>query len=217
MAKKTANHLWTIVLVASIVLILTSALITWRAQGDLLSWVIRELALLGYICVFVSIVSTSYKRQVKEYFGQPFLAVHHVPSVAGLVFLTLHPLGVAWDYMDARVFVPVFWPLSDLLAYGGRVAWYILIIGALVAVWRKSVGKNWKVVHAFNYLAFAFGTVHANRLGANFADWPVRTVSIAMLLVVLALFVRQQLEARQRRARRLAKAGGAKPRVGSRQ
>jgi DMSO/TMAO reductase YedYZ heme-binding membrane subunit len=60
--------------------------------------------------------------------------------------------------------------------------------------------RRWRTIHNLNYLAFVFGTVHANLLGANFQDLPVRVVSIAMLLTVAVLFVRAQIEAQRKQA-----------------
>jgi DMSO/TMAO reductase YedYZ heme-binding membrane subunit len=77
-------------------------------------------------------------------------------------------------------------------------------------VWRKRVGRRWRTIHDFNYLAFVFGTVHANLLGANFQDVPVRIVSLAMLLVVVVLFIGQRIEARKKQAEIQAKIAAAK-------
>ena len=66
------------------------------------------------------------------------------------------------------------------------------------------------MIHNLNYAAFAFGTIHANLLGANFEDWPVRIVSLAMLLVVAVLFARQQIETRKKQAEIKAKIAAAK-------
>jgi len=66
------------------------------------------------------------------------------------------------------------------------------------------------MIHDFNYLALLFGTIHANLLGGNFGDLPVRIVSLAMLLVVAVLFVRQRIEARKKQAEIQAKIAAAK-------
>ena len=103
--------------------------------------------------------------------------------------------------MNAAVFVPVFFPIYDMLRLGGRIAWYIFVLGVLTALWRRQVGNSWRTIHIFNYLAFAFGTIHANLLGANFEDLLVRAVSIAMFVLATVLFFRQRIDARKRRSR----------------
>jgi len=191
-------------------LLVASALVVWRTEGTLLRWIVRDLALLGYIAVFLAIVSSYYKKEVMSIFGRSFMNAHHMLSVTGAVLLTLHPIGVAWDELNLTVFVPVFFPVYDLFRYGGRIAWYIFAMGALAAVWRKKVGRRWRTIHDFNYVAFVLGTVHANLLGANFGDWPVRIVSMAMLLVVAVLFIRQRIAARKKQAEILARIAAAK-------
>ena len=199
--SKKARPVWYVGWTAFGILLVVTALVTLRTQGTLLRWVIRELALLGYVSIFLAIVSSYYKRQVMRILGRSFIDAHHLLSLTGMILLTLHPLGVVWDTMELTVLIPVFSPLYDMLKYGGRIAWYIFALGALTAVWRKRVGKRWRTIHEFNYLAFVFGTVHANLLGDNFQDLPVRIFSIAMLAVVSILFVRQRIDARQKRAR----------------
>lgn len=208
--SKRACPAWYVGWSAFGILLVVSALVALRTQGTLLKWIVRELALLGYIAVFVAIVSSYYKRQVMRLFGRSFVDAHHILSVTGAIFLTLHPLGVAWDAMALSVLVPVFAPLSDMFKYGGRIAWYIFAVGALTAVGRKKVGQRWRTIHDFNYLAFVFGTIHANLLGANFQDIAVRGVSIAMFIVVAILFVRQRIEARRRQAEIQARIAAAK-------
>jgi sulfoxide reductase heme-binding subunit YedZ len=208
--SKQARPAWYVVWTAFGILVVVSALVVWRTEGSLLRWIVRDLALLGYIAVFLAIVSSYYKREVIKIFGRSFVDAHHILSVTGAVLLTLHPIGVAWDLLSASVFAPVFYPLEDLFRNGGRIAWYIFAVGALTAVWRKKVGRRWRTIHDFNYLAFVFGTIHANLLGANFKDWPVRIVSMAMLLMVAILFVRQRIEARRKQAEIQAKIAAAK-------
>jgi DMSO/TMAO reductase YedYZ heme-binding membrane subunit len=208
--SKKAKPVWYVSWTAFGILLVASALVVWRTEGTLLRWIVRDLALLGYIVVFLAVVSSYYKREVMRIFGRSFVDAHHILSVTGAVLLTLHPIGVAWDELDLTVFIPVFFPFYDLLRYGGRIAWYIFAVGTLTAVWRKKVGKRWRAIHDFNYLAFVFGTAHANLLGANFRDPAVRIVSTAMLLVVAVLFVRQRIEARKKQAEIQAKIAAAK-------
>ena len=207
---RRARPAWYVSWTAVGLLTVASALVAWRTEGTLLRWIVRDLALLGYIAVFLAIVSSYYKRQVMKIFGRSFVDAHHILSVTGAVLLTLHPIGVAWDELDPTVFLPVFFPFYDMLRYGGRIAWYVFAVGALSAVWRKRIGRRWRAIHDFNYLAFVFGTIHANLLGANFKDWPVRVVSMAMFIVVAVLFVRQRIEARKKQAEIQAKIAAAK-------
>jgi Flp pilus assembly protein TadB len=140
--SQKAQPAWYIGWAAFGILLATSALVVWRTEGTLLRWIVRELALLGYIAVFLAIVSSHYKREVTKIFGRSFVNAHHILSVTGAVLLTMHPIGVAWDLLSAAVFIPVFHPVEDLFRNGGRIAWYVFAVGALTAVWRKRVGSR---------------------------------------------------------------------------
>jgi sulfoxide reductase heme-binding subunit YedZ len=162
-------------------------------------WVIRIAALMGYFCVFGAIVTSAYMRQMVRWFGRPFLKVHHTLSVTGLILTTIHPLAVAWQALSLRVFIPAVDSWYGFFAFGGRAAWYLLGIGALVAVLRGAVGKNWRLLHYLNYLAFWLATVHGILIGANVQNWVMRLVFGAMASGVLGVFVQKRTRARRRK------------------
>jgi sulfoxide reductase heme-binding subunit YedZ len=162
-------------------------------------WAIRIAALMGYFCVFGAIVTSAYMRQMVRWFGRPFLKVHHTLSVTGLILTTIHPLAVAWQALSLRVFIPAVDSWYGFFAFGGRAAWYLLGIGALVAVLRGAVGKNWRLLHYLNYLAFWLATVHGILIGANVQNWVMRLVFGAMASGVLGVFVQKRTRARRRK------------------
>src|SRR5690606_14431483 len=125
---------WYAVWTAFGILLLVSALVVLRTEGTLLQWIIRDLALLGYIAVFFAIISSYYKREIVTIFGRGFVDAHHILTLIGGALLTLHPIGVAVVELNPAVFIPVLWPLYDLFRYGGRLAWYIFAGAALSAV-----------------------------------------------------------------------------------
>jgi sulfoxide reductase heme-binding subunit YedZ len=162
-------------------------------------WVIRIAALMGYFCIFGAIVTSAYLRQMVRWFGRPFLKVHHTLSIAGLVLVTIHPLAVAWQALSLRVFIPAVDSWYRFFALGGRPAWYLLGVGTLVAVLRGAIGKNWRLLHYLNYLAFWLATVHGILIGANVQNWVMRLVFGAMALGVLGVFVQKRLSVRHRK------------------
>ena len=178
-------------------MLLISSLIALQPYGTPLNRVIRGAAMMGYLATFLAIVSSAYMRQMARVFGRPFIRVHHILSVTGLVLLTLHPLGVALDSATLRVFLPRFDSLPVFLQLGGRPAWYFIVAASLAAVLRKTF-KNWRVVHFLNYVAFLLATVHANMLGTDLQHAIVKAISVAMALVIVAIFIQKRLQARRR-------------------
>ena len=134
-----------------------------------------------------------------RWFGRPFIKIHHILSIAGLSLVTIHPLSVAWRALDLSVFVPVVNSWYAFFTQGGRAAWYLLGLGALAAVLRGAIGKRWKLLHFFNYLAFWLATVHGILLGANVQNWVMRAVFGAMALIVLGVFVQKRVRKPRRK------------------
>jgi sulfoxide reductase heme-binding subunit YedZ len=195
--KRKSLSLWYLALVGILALALVIAMESLNLGGTPLNWAIRGAALLGYQSVFLAIVSSAYMRQLVRLFGRPFVQVHHVVSVSGLIFITLHPLGVALDNASISVFVPRFDSVLVFLQLGGRLAWYLIALAALIALLRRSIGRPWRVVHMLNYIAFLLITVHANLIGTHLQYSVPRAVSIVMALVIVGVFVQKRL--RQRR------------------
>jgi len=193
---KKARNTRVLVLVGLAAVSITIGLEALTAQGSPLSLAIRGMALMGYQFVFLSIVSSAYMVELVRFFGRPFIKVHHVLSVSGLAFITLHPLLVALRAGSMSVFLPAFDSLERFLMLGGRPAWYLIAIAVCAALLRQRIG-GWRSVHFLNYVAFALATAHANLLGANFQSLAPRVVSWAMLAAVLAVFVHKRLRGRK--------------------
>jgi sulfoxide reductase heme-binding subunit YedZ len=189
---KKSGKTWYLVLIGIVALILVSGLISLRPHGTPLNWLIRGAALMGYLAVFLSIVSSVYMRQVIRLFGHPFVKVHHVLSVTGLVLVTLHPLGAAINARSLGVFLPRFDSWVVFLELGGRPAWYLIAAASLAAVLRKTIGRNWRTIHFLNYLAFLLGTVHAVMIGTDFQHTILKAVSAALALVIVVIFIQKR-------------------------
>jgi DMSO/TMAO reductase YedYZ heme-binding membrane subunit len=178
-------------------MLLTAAAEFSDVSGRPVDWAIRAAALLGYQFLFMSIVSSAYMVQLVRRFGRPFVQMHHVLSVAGLIMVSLHPLAVALDAGTAKVFLPSFGSLRVFLELGGRPAWYLIALAALVALWRRQLGSTWRVVHMLNYVAFLLATIHGNLIGTNFQYPVIRAVSAVMFLAVVAVYVRRRIARRR--------------------
>lgn len=107
--------------------------------------------------------------------------------------VTLHPIGVAIDWVDASVLLPRFDSLRVFLQFGGSPAWLLVAAASLTAALPKVIGRNWRLVHLLNYVAFLLVTVHALMIGTDFQQGVARAVPIVMALVVAAVFAQRRL------------------------
>jgi sulfoxide reductase heme-binding subunit YedZ len=183
---------WYLVLVGIVALILVSGLISLQPYGSPLNWLIRGTALMGYMAIFLSAVSSAYMRQVYRVFGCPFIKVHHILSVTGLVLVTLHPVGVAIAAASPGVFLPRFDSWVTFLELGGRPAWYLIAAASLAAVLRRAIGRNWRGIHFLNYVAFLLATVHAIMIGTDLQYTIVKVVAVALALVIVVIFIQKR-------------------------
>jgi len=177
-----------------VALVLVSGLISLQPYGSPINWITRGAALLGYLAIFLAIVSSTYLRQLVRFFGRPFVQVHHILSVTGLILITLHPLSVAWSSMSLGVLLPRFDSWRVFLQLGGRPAWYLIAAAALAAALRRVIGQRWRAIHLLNYAAFLLGTVHAILIGTDFQQPVIKAVAIIMAIVVVATLIQKQLQ-----------------------
>jgi len=165
--------------------------------------VIRVAAVSGYLTIFLAVLSSNYMRELTRFFGRAFVRVHHVASLTALVALLVHAATVVWRAGSVSVVVPLLSSARAFFSQGGRPALWLILIAAAVALLRKKIGTQWKMIHRLNYLAFLLGTIHAQMLGRNFQHLAVRIVSAAMAASVVVVFVlKRRTEARRKRQRR---------------
>jgi len=181
------------VIVAAGIVFLLMAL---SPRTTLVGEIARGTALLGYIGLFVSIVSSAYLKAMYRIFGRPFTQVHHIFSIAALILVTIHPLSLAWRDQSLSVFLPRFDSVRVFLELGGRPAWYLIGIAALAGLLRKSLGQSWRWLHALTYVAFLLGTVHGFMIGTDFQLILTRILSIVMTAWVIITFARKRMPRR---------------------
>jgi DMSO/TMAO reductase YedYZ heme-binding membrane subunit len=183
-----------LILTAVVSLIVVAVLIALKPFGGPLDWAIRAAALLGYLAIFLAVISSAYMRELFQLFGRPFIRVHHIVSVTGLVLVTLHPLGAAVRSASHSVFVPNVSSLDAFFRLGGRPAWYLIGLAALAGRLRTRFKKSWRTVHYLNYVAFVLATVHAILIGTDFlSSLVMRVLAIAMALAAVAVFARKRI------------------------
>jgi hypothetical protein len=192
--RKNTHYL---VLWGLLVLALAAAIIALRPPPAPIDWLIRGAALVGYMTIFTSILSSAYLVPLVRFFGRPFIKVHHVASITGLVAMLVHPIALAFKSGSLSVFVPRFDSLRIFLTLAGRVVWPLVAIAALAAWLRKPLGKNWRLVHYLNYLAFWLVTAHAILIGTNFQTWVMRGLAIVLALITVTVLVQKRIPKRR--------------------
>jgi hypothetical protein len=183
-----------LIVIGIVALIVIGGLIALRPDIPLLTWAIRTSAVLGYLCVFAAALSSLYMRTMLGWFGQSFVKTHHAVTVTGLVLLVLHPLAVAWNLGGLSVFLPQFGSLRIFLSWGGPVAWYLIGIASLVALFRTKLRKLWRPVHWINYVAFLLASAHAFLLGGDFQVPAMKAIPVVLSLALLVVFVQKRLQ-----------------------
>lgn len=164
-----------------------------RTPAPLAYNIARAAGLFGYGTLFVTILSHEYMREMRKLFGKPFVTVHHILAVTGLVLVTLHPALMAILMRDPRQFVPRFDSLRTFLLLGGRPALYLILIAVLAAIVRRRLKDTWKVIHWLSYVAFVLVFAHSWLLGGNVSTSILKFVSPLMLLTVVVVFLRKRL------------------------
>jgi DMSO/TMAO reductase YedYZ heme-binding membrane subunit len=154
--------------------------------------IVRAAGLFGYLFLSLAIVSSEYMLQMRKVFGRPFMNVHHHLARVGVVLILVHPTLIAYQF-GLSAFLPVFYPFMDFLGLAGRPALYLIIIAVLAGVYRKRIPKKWKSIHALNYLGFVLVFFHAWIIGTDLQYSLMQALWIALVLIVLAVFVRKHI------------------------
>jgi sulfoxide reductase heme-binding subunit YedZ len=200
MKKDTSGQLRTAICVVLILWIVSIVYWIYRTPLSAPWMLLRAAALLGYSTLFLSILSSEYIREMRKLFGRPFLRVHHILAVVGLVLTLVHPLTYAVISKSLSVFLHVEPTLRGFFTFAGRPALYLIWIAALAAVARRRIKDVWKFIHWLNYLAFALIFVHSWLLGQDIAAGPPRLISLAMVAIVLGVLVHKRLLSRPQKA-----------------
>jgi predicted ferric reductase len=146
---------------------------------------VRFFGLYGYLFLSIAVLLTPFLREVTQAFGKPFLKIHHVFAVLGLVFITLHPVFNAMEF-SLSVFVPNFASWMAFWRLAGRPAFILIYVAVFAALLRTKAPKYWRAFHALMYIVLLFGIVHANLIGYDFKNLGVMLIFNALLVASLA-------------------------------
>jgi sulfoxide reductase heme-binding subunit YedZ len=156
---------------------------------------VRSLALSGYLLVFLAALTSASLPAMAKTFGRPFIAVHHVATIAGFVAMFAHPFAYALAVGSLEIFVPRADSVEEFFRWGGRPALFLFLVAVVAALLRLAFKKGWRSFHLAVYLGFLLATVHANLIGATFLASPVlRVVSWLMAAAATVVFVRKRIQ-----------------------
>jgi predicted ferric reductase len=174
--------------IAVLAVIIALLFLSSVGEEELAHLAVRFFGLYGYLFLSVATLITPFLREVTQAFGKPFLKVHHSFAILGIVFITLHPVFNAIEFLSLSVFVPRFdsWNIFWLLA--GRPAFIILYVAVLAAILRTKAPKYWRAFHALMYVVLFFGIVHANLIGDDFQNLGITIVFNALFVASLVSF-----------------------------
>jgi hypothetical protein len=145
---------------------------------------VRFGAIFGFTSMFVATMMTPFAVQLYKIFGKPFVKIHHIFSITGLLLVTLHPLVYAVSVDNIAVFIPDFTSWFGFWSLGGRLALILIYIAILGAFLRKKFTKGWRVIHALNYAALFLAYIHGVLLpGTDFQNVGILIIFTCMIIL----------------------------------
>jgi sulfoxide reductase heme-binding subunit YedZ len=184
--------------IAALILLLFAAVnaLALSTPADSPLWlVLRLCALNGYLALAIAAMLTPFLAKVGRTFGKPFIRVHHVFAIAGLILVTLHPVLLAVLLSNPLVFLPT--GTSPWAVNAGRFA-LLLIYAALVGALLRTRTRQWRYLHALVYAVLLLGFLHGSSVGTDFAGSGIRALYTLLFAgVVLTLVVSLWRKARR--------------------
>ena len=192
------------------IIIITTTLITYilvlvffflTPFSDAYNFIIRFGAIFGFTSMFIATMMTPFAVQLYKIFGKPFIKIHHIFSIAGLLLITLHPVAFAIFKVDIAVFIPDFSSWYGFWSLGGRLALILIYVAVIGALLRKKFMKNWRYIHALNYVALFLAYVHGVLIGTDFQNLGILIIFTVMIILSfgILIFKRYQIYKRKKK------------------
>jgi predicted ferric reductase len=160
---------------------------------DAFNFIIRFGAIFGFTSMFIATMMTPFAVQLYKIFGKPFIKIHHIYSITGLVLISLHPISFAIYVMDIAVFVPVFDTWLRFWQLAGRLAIYLIYIAILGVLVRKKFKNNWRILHALNYVALFLAYVHGVLIGTDFQNLGILIIFTVMIILSFGVLIYKRI------------------------
>jgi len=168
--------------------------------SDGFNFIIRFGAIFGFTSMFIATMMTPFVVKLYKIFGRPFIKIHHLYSITGLILITLHPVAFAIWRLDITVFLPDFTSWYGFWSLGGRLALILIYIAVLGALLRKKIKKNWRIIHILNYVALFLAYIHGVLIGSDFQNIGILIIfTIMIILSFTTLFFKRYLSFKRKK------------------
>ncbi|MBD3405180.1 MAG: hypothetical protein GF411_03475 [Candidatus Lokiarchaeota archaeon] len=180
-----------ILIILSIIVLFAAAIlpVVLNPSTNVFDSIIRVAALTGFVSLFVASILSSFTRQIYKIFSKPFVKIHHLFAIVGLILITIHPLALAISQMNLAVFIPDVSSLENFLILGGRPAIYIIYIVLFAGFARRMIPKYWKILHGSIYIALLLAYIHGVLIGTDFQNPGIFVLFSSMMVLSLIVLV----------------------------
>jgi len=188
---------WLVIAVIFVLFAIPVAVVAANPSISPLTTGIRIAGLTGFVALAGAMIMTPFLPEIYRNFGRPFLRIHHLFAVAGIVLVTLHPVLLAIRVMTVAVFLPAFGFLYEFFALGGRLA-LILMYGALAGVFlRAAIPAGWRALHALMWVVLILALLHGMLIGTDFREPLIGALFTTLTIAALGAFFAKRIKRRR--------------------
>lgn len=188
---------WLVITVIFVLFAIPLAVVAANPSISPLTTGIRIAGLTGFVALAGAMIMTPFLPEIYRNFGRPFLRIHHLFAVAGIILVTLHPVLLAIRLMTVAVFLPVFGSLYEFFALGGRLA-LILMYGALAGIFlRASIPAWWRGLHALMWVVLVLALLHGMLIGTDLREPIIGALFTTLTIAALGAFFAKRIQRRR--------------------
>ena len=188
---------WLVIAVIFVLFAIPVAVVAANPSISPLTTGIRIAGLTGFVALAGAMIMTLFLPEIYRNFGRPFLRIHHLFAVAGIILVTLHPVLLAIRVMTVAVFLPAFGSLYEFFALGGRLA-LILMYGALAGVFlRAAIPAGWRALHALMWVVLVLALLHGMLIGTDFREPLMGALFTTLTIAALGAFFAKRIKRRR--------------------
>lgn len=188
---------WLVIAVIFVLFAIPVAVVAANPSISPLTTGIRIAGLTGFVALAGAMIMTPFLPEIYRNFGRPFLRIHHLFAVAGIILVTLHPVLLAIRLMTVAVFLPAFGSLYEFFALGGRLA-LILMYGALAGVFlRAAIPAGWRALHALMWVVLVLALLHGMLIGTDFREPLIGALFTTLTIAALGAFFAKRIKRRR--------------------